>query len=346
MAATKTRRRRHRLRVVLLGFCIVMLAAAGTAFYLGRQITEPLNRIEGVFTDIEDRPARSTVGLASEAVNILVLGTDRRSPTPTTGDVAGAPAWVPGAQRSDAMLLLHIDGDRDGASIISLPRDCWVEVPEHGYAKINAAYSYGGPSLAVETVEKLTGVRIDHLAVIDWAGIRSLTDALGGVTVTISDDAYDSARDVSWAAGVHRLDGQGALEYVGQRYGLPGGDLDRVRRQQNLLRALMVDTLDRLSDGTPWDVYELLRVITKHLSVDEEWSNVEMAKLAWSLRGVDGDNVTFLTVPVAGFGWEELQSVVYLDHTAGEQLWTAVRDDRVSAWVQDNPEAPLADEVR
>lgn len=345
MAATKTRRR-HVVRILLLGLCVVMLAAAGTAYYLGRQITEPLHRMEGVFTGIEERPARSTVGDAPEAVNILVLGTDRRSAIPTTGEGAEAPAWVPGAQRSDAMLLLHIDGDRDGASVISLPRDAWVEVPEYGYAKINAAYSYGGPSLAVETVEKLTGVRIDHLAVIDWAGIRSLTDALGGVTVTIPEDVYDSARDISWSAGVHRLDGQGALEYVAQRYGLPGGDLDRVKRQQNLLRALMVDTLDRLSDGTPWDIHQLLRVITSHLSVDEEWSNFEMARLAWSLRGIDDDDVTFLTVPVAGFGWEELQSVVYLDHTAGNRLWTAVRDDRVGAWVEVNPEAPLGDEVR
>jgi LCP family protein required for cell wall assembly len=286
------------------------------------------------------------VGPASEAVNILVLGTDRRSDKPTTGQLAQAPAWLSGAQRSDAMMLLHIDGDRKGASIVSLPRDSWVEIPGYGHAKINAAYSYGGPSLAVEAVENLTGVRIDHLAVIDWAGIRGITDELGGVTVTIPETVHDSARDISWPAGEHRLDGQAALEYVAQRYGLPGGDLDRARRQQNFLRTLMVDTLGRLSDGNPLDVYQLLRVMTNHLSVDEEWSSNEMAKLAWSLRGVNGSDVAFLTVPVAGFGWEELQSVVYLDHAAGKRLWTAVRDDRVSAWVRDNPEAPLTEQVR
>jgi LCP family protein required for cell wall assembly len=346
MAATRTRRRHRLVRVLLIGFCIAAVIAAGTAYYLGRQLAAPIDRIEGVFTGLEDRPVRSTIGRSPEAVNILVLGTDRRSDTPTTGAAAQAPAWVPGAQRSDAMLLVHIDGDREGASVISLPRDSWVDIPDHGPAKINAAYSYGGPSLTVATVERLTGVRIDHLAVIDWAGIRSLTDELGGVTVTIPEAVYDSARDVGWSAGVHRLDGQAALDYVGQRYGLPLGDLDRARRQQNFLRSIMGDTLRRLSDAKPWDVYQLLRVITSHLSVDAEWSNKEMAKLAWSLRGLDDSGVAFLTAPVAGFGWESLQSVVYLDHVVAQRLWDAVRNDGVSAWVQNHPEAPLADEVR
>jgi LCP family protein required for cell wall assembly len=346
MPATRTRRRHHVMRVLLLGFVVVTLIAAGTAYYLGRQIAEPIDRIEGVFTNLEKRPPRPSIGPAAEAVNVLVLGTDRRSATPTTGDLAQAPAWLSGAQRSDAMMLLHIDSDRDSASVISFPRDSWVEIPGYGHAKINAAFSYGGPSLAVETVEKLTGVHIDHLAVIDWAGIRSITDELGGVTVTIPEAVHDSARDVSWAAGAHHLDGQAALEYVGQRYGLPLGDLDRARRQQNFLRALMVDTLGRLSDGKPWDVYQLLQVITNNLSVDDEWSTEEMARLAWSLRGIDDADVAFLTAPVAGFGWEDLQSVVYLDHGVSRGLWSAVREDRVPAWVRDHPEAPLTDDVR
>lgn len=346
MAATTRSSRHHWGRLLLLGFCILALVAAGATYYLGRQITAPIDRIEGVFTDLEDRPTRPTTGRASEAVNILVLGTDRRSDSPTTGNGAQAPAWLPGAQRSDAMMLLHIDADREGASVISFPRDSWVEIPERGHAKINAAYSYGGAPLAVETVETLTGVRIDHLAVIDWAGVRSLTDELGGVTVTVAETVFDSTRDVRWPAGVHRLDGRAALDYVGQRYGLPGGDLDRARRQQNFLRALMVDTLGRISDGRPWEIYQVVRVITNHLTVDAEWSARAMASLAWSLRGIDSSNVAFLTVPVAGIGWEGLQSVVHLDHEVGDRLWRAVRADRVAAWLREHPEAPLTDVVR
>jgi LCP family protein required for cell wall assembly len=349
MADTKKRRGHRRVTMVLIIFGIVAIAATGTAYYLGRQLVAPIDRIEGVFDNLEeaDRPAKPPAGSpGADAVNILLLGTDRRSEIPTTGDRAESAAWVPGAQRSDAMLLLHIDADRDGATVISLPRDSWVAVPGYGYDKINAAYSYGGASLAVATVEKLTQVRIDHLAVIDWEGIRRLTDELGGVTVTVPEPVYDSARDVTWAAGVHRLDGQAALDYVGQRYGLPSGDLDRARRQQNFLRALMVDTLRRISDAGPWEVYELLRVMTNNLSVDDEWSTKEMARLAWSLRGLEDDDVAFLTVPVAGLGWEGPQSVVHLDQAMGQRLWSAVRGDRVSAWLRDHPDAPLGQEVR
>jgi LCP family protein required for cell wall assembly len=347
MAETnKKSRRRRRITAVLVFLGIVAIAATGTAYYLGRQLVAPIDRIEGVFTDLPDRPPKPARGEPGyEAVNILILGTDRRSELPTTGDRAEAAAWVPGAQRSDAMLLLHIDADREGATVVSMPRDSWVEVPGYGYEKINAAYSYGGASLAVATVERLTHVRIDHLAVIDWDGIRRLTDELGGVSVTVPESVYDSARDVTWAAGVHQLDGQAALDYVGQRYGLPGGDLDRAKRQQNFLRVLMVDTLRRVSDAGPWEVYELLKVLTNNLSVDDEWSNKDMARLAWSLRDVDDSKVSFLTVPVAGLGWEGAASVVHLDLPMGQRLWSAVRADRVAGWLKDHPDAPLAQSV-
>ena len=346
MSETKGHRRFSRARILLIAFCVVAVSVTGTAYYLGQQLVAPIDRIEGVFTDLEDRPAKPTTGPAAEAVNILLLGTDRRSDVATTGDRARAAAWVPGAQRSDAMLLLHIDGDRDGASVISLPRDSWVEIPERGPDKINAAFSYGGPSLAVETVEKLTQVRIDHLAVIDWAGLRALTDELGGVTVTVPETVYDSARGVTWAAGTHHLEGQAALDYVGQRYGLPGGDLDRARRQQNFLSTVMTEVLGRISGGSKWDVYELLRVMTSNVSVDAEWSTRDMATLAWSLRDIDESDVAFLTVPVAGLGWEGPQSVVHLDHTAGRELWNAIREDRMRGWLREHPRAGSLGSVR
>ncbi|MCD4526679.1 LCP family protein [Nocardioides sp. cx-173] len=346
MRTTRSRRRRRTALALLTVLGLVAVVSTASAYYLGRRLVAPIERIDGVFAGLEDRPSKPTTGPAAKAINILLLGTDRRSDEPTTGDLARAAAWVPGAQRSDAMLLVHIDGDREGATVVSLPRDSWVEVPGHGHTKINAAYSYGGPSLAVATVEELTGVRIDHLAVIDWDGIRALTDELGGVTVTVPETVHDSARDVTWTAGEHRLTGQAALDYVGQRFGLPGGDLDRASRQQNFLRTLMVDTLGRLQDSGPWGVYELLGVMTRHLSIDSGWSTKDMARLAWSLRDLDESAVSFLTVPVAGLGWEGPQSVVHLDLVAGRRLWEAVRADRLAPWLRANPQARLGETVR
>lgn len=314
-----------------LAICLALLAVMAVAAmaYLHHQIDE-VDRIEGVFDDLGPRPERPTTGSAAEAINVLLLGTDRRSEVATTGDTARAAAWVPGAQRSDAMMMIHISADRDQVTAVSLPRDSWVEVPGYGMAKINAAFSYGGPSLAIQTVERLTDVRIDHVAVVDWEGFRELTDAVGGVPVQVPQTVYDSARDITWTAGEHLLNGQEALDYVGQRYGLPGGDLDRVRRQQAVLATLAEESLEQRN--SPRLVLDFVGMLTRHVSVDDEWSTSELTSLAWSLRHVGNDDVRYLTAPVSGFGWEGAQSVVRLDRSAGDELWRAIRLDQVARW--------------
>ena len=311
--------------------CVGIVAALllGTTVWLHHQLGE-IDRIPGVFDGLENRPDRPDTGPGAHALNVLVLGTDRRSDVPTTGTAAGASAWVPGEQRTDTMMLVHVDAGREGVTAISLPRDSWVDVPGYGMAKINAAYSYGGPSLAVSTVEQLTGVRVDHLAVVDWAGFAELVDAVGGITVDVPETVHDAARDVTWTAGEHHLDGSTALDYVRQRHGLPGGDLDRVRRQQVVLATMAQESLDQRRD--PRVSLDLVRMLTRHVSVDEEWDSGEMVSLGWSLRHVGGNDVRYLTAPVSGLGREGTQSVVRLDLAAGRDLWEAVRLDRLDSW--------------
>lgn len=334
------RTRRGPFHGLLAGICAGLLGVAaitGTAATVLYQRSEDsLSRLPGVFAGQPDRPPRAT-GSAAGAVNILVLGTDRRSPVPTTGSAARAASWVPGEQRSDTVLLLHIDADRRAASAISIPRDAWVDVPGHGPDKINAAYSYGGPRLAVATVERLTGVRIDHVAVVDWAGFAAITDRLGGVEVTIPATVHDSARDVTWTAGVHRLDGRQALAYVGERYGLPGGDLDRVRRQQAFIRAVVEDSLTPETLASPRLLRRLVDTAVRYVSIDEGWSLSEILRLAASLRHLHSREIDFLTAPVAGTGMVGPQSVVFLDHRADSALWRAVRQDAVGAWTRRHP---------
>lgn len=328
----------HIARRALVGVGATLALLAGTALgalaYLDHQLDD-VDRIPGVFDDLGPRPERARTGTATEALDILLLGTDRRSDVSTTGAAAEASAWVYGAQRSDAIMLVHVDGDREHITVTSLPRDSWVEVPGYGRAKINAAYSYGGPALAVRTVELLTGVRIDHLAVIDWAGFHDLIDAVGGISVTVPATVHDSARDVTWTAGVHRLDGDQALDYVGQRYGLPGGDLDRVRRQQAVLSTLAEETME-LRDS-PSTIVDFVDMVADHLSVDDTWSSRQLASLAWSLRHVGGDDVRCVTAPVRALGWVGDQSVVWLDEARGARLWRAIRSDRVGPWLAAHP---------
>jgi LCP family protein required for cell wall assembly len=329
------------VRRALIGLlvCAVLLGAAAGAgvLWLQHHLVGNIGRVDAVFTGLEHRPARPA-GPAGEAVNILLLGTDRRSDVATTGTDAEAPDWLPGEQRSDAIMVVHVDADRRGASVISIPRDSWVQVPGYGSAKVNAAFSLAGPSLAVATVEQLTGLRIDHLAVIDWAGFEDLTDAVGGVTVTVPRTVTDTARGITWTAGEHRLDGAGALAYVGERYGLPGGDLDRVRRQQSFLRRLMEESLHQEMRKDPRMVYDFLDTVTRHLTVDSDWSTGEMRSLAFSLRSLHTADIHYLTAPVAGLGWAGDQSMVRLDRHANARLWGAVREDRVDDWVDRHPE--------
>jgi len=338
------------VRKAALGLIVCALVTVGGLlgflFYAQNHLAGQLDRIDDAFTGLTDRPPKPTSGVAAKAVNILLIGSDRRSDVPTTGRDAPASGWLPGLQRSDTLMILHIAGDRDTAAVISLPRDSWVEVPGHGSNKINAAFSFAGPSLAVATVEKLTHVRIDHLAVVDWNGFKELTDALGGVTVYVPETVHDSARRVTWTQGEHTLDGEEALSYVRQRYGLPGGDLDRTRRQQYFLRVMMAQAAHQGMLSDPRGIYTFLDTLTRNMSVDSEWSVGDMRGLVLSLRGLRPHDVTSLNAPVRGLGREGDQSVVYLDELANRSLWRAVRNDDVSGWVAHHPELITPQAVR
>lgn len=327
--ATERPRRRRWVRRALVAFLAVIVLLSGALWYLQHRLVSQVDQIPDALPTAEGRPDPS----AGKALNVLLLGSDKRA----DGSVAG--------ERSDTMMLVNIASDRSSMSVISIPRDSWVDVPGHGTNKINAAFSFGGTALAVQTVEKLTDVRIDHVAVIDWEGFKQLTDSLGGVEVTVSQDSYDSMNKKKWTKGTHRLDGDEALLYVRQRYGLPGGDFDRVKRQQNFLRALMNQTLDTWGGGNPATIYRGLDAVTSQLSVDDTWSTSDLRGLAWSLRSIRGKDVKFTTVPIAGTGMEGAASVVYIDNTQADDLWAAIRADRAARWITSNKVA-TPDDVR
>jgi LCP family protein required for cell wall assembly len=346
----RPRRRRRRVLVTVLALLVLLAGVPlGAGWYLQHRLTSQIGRIDGVFSNLDDaqRPAKVTSGApGAKAMNILLMGTDRRSDVATTGTAARAPEWTPGAQRSDTLMLLHLDGSRQVAAVVSIPRDAWVQIPGHGYGKINAAYSYGGPSLTVATVEKLTGIRIDHLAVIDWEGFKELTDHVGGVDIDVPETVFDKANDVTWTAGRHHLDGTRALLYVRQRYGLPGGDFDRVKRQQAFLRAVMQASLEQEMRKDPKLLYGFLSTVARNMSVDSGWSTPAMARLLFSMRDFRSANLRFLTAPVLGTDRIGSQSIVRLDDAAGRELWRDLRTDRIDQWSAVHWEQLTGDVVR
>lgn len=317
--APRDKRRRWPVVVAVSALVIVALLG-GTAWMANNKLMGQLTPLPNAMPTNDDRPEIAPE-TDPKARTLLLLGSDKRA----DGSIAG--------ERSDTMMVARIAADRKTVSVISIPRDSWVEVPGHGKAKINAAFAFGGPALAVQTVENLSGVRIDHVAVIDWEGFRQLTDALGGVTVKIPKTVYDPYRKKTWEAGTHLLDGDDALTYVRQRAGLPGGDLDRVKRQQNVIRELVSETLTRGTLANPVTVYQVLDSVTSNLEVDAGWPASEMRSLAYSLRSLRKDDIYFSTIPVRGTGMVGSQSVVHIDPVESQAMWDAFKKDDVAAWI-------------
>lgn len=339
---------RHRDLLAFCGMllCVAIVAAlVGAGLLLARMQLPQVRHTPPVFEGLENRPDRPT-GPAAAAVNVLLVGTDRRSDVPTTGTGAAAPMWIFGQQRADTIMVVHIAADRSSAQVVSLPRDSWVDVPGYGSAKLNAAYSWGGLPLTVETVEQLTGVRIDHVALVDWSGFASLVDTLGGVEVTVPQRVVDSARGIVWPAGHDILDGDAALAYVGQRYGLPAGDLDRVRRQQAVVRALVAQIQQSRLQSDLSTLTDLVGDVLRDVSADETWSLEGIVALVWSLRALGPGEVDYLTAPVAGTPYIGDQSVVALDAGLGAELWRAVREDRADRWLLDHSQLETPETVR
>lgn len=330
--------RRHRGRRVLVtvGVVVLMLlgALAGTVFLLSETLGNNVDRVPNVFGALDEnsRPA------ATAALTFLLVGTDSRSTEPTTGTDA-APGVDAGSQRSDVVMLARINPDRAEAAVVSIPRDSWVDIPGRGMNKINAAYAFGGPTLLIETVENFTNLRVDHFAVIDFAGFQAMVDSVGGIDVGVSAATSDAG--VEFRQGVNHLDGAAALTYVRQRYGLPEGDLSRAQRQQNALRALLSKAASGGMMADPAGLYSLLDATSRTVGVDDSLSNGGLRSLAFEMRGLRPSNVTFLSAPFRGLGQEGAQSVVYLDEARSAELWEALRDGRAATYAELHPEDAL-----
>jgi LCP family protein required for cell wall assembly len=325
-APTSHRRHRRRILVVLL---LVFLLLAGTGFvavglYV-RSIDKSVARIEA-FDQVPEQARPQRVQVARDALNILVLGSDTRDPNDTSGS------------RSDTIILLHLPRDRSGAQLVSIPRDTWVHVPRskdgrHGGAdaKINAAFAWGGTPLTVQTVETFTGVRIDHVVMVDFSGFKEIVDALGGVTIDVERDftSRTSLRADSirvFHKGRQSMDGETALDYARERYAFSDGDFARIRHQQQVIAAILSKASSRGILTNPGRLNAFLRATADAVAVDDTLNTVEMAT---QLRHLRSANLSFYTSPSAGTGRKGDQSVVFPDTTKAKVLFDAIRHDDV-----------------
>lgn len=331
----KRRRIRGWKAVMLSLLTLVLVLGGGTAaagYWLKSSLTKNLETIADPFAELPTRaPTQEVPQGEAPAVNILVLGSDSRIS-------AGDPSqWQAGAQRTDAMMIVQIAGDRQSVTVMSIPRDSWVDIPGHGQAKINAAYSYGGPTLAIQTVEALTGIHLDHFVIADFESFATMTDELGGVTINLKQPQTLAGK--GFHEGAQLLTGEQALAYVRERYSLPEGDFDRVRRQQAWMRAIVRQVGQNGTLKSPTALYSFLKVASASVAVDDGFSLDQMQALGESLKNV-GSGITFFTVPTAGTSTSaDGQSIVLLDDTADAPIFKAFAEGKGYKYIQENPDA-------
>lgn len=335
--------RRHKaLSVIVLVAVLLLAIILGWLWWLNTKLGD-IDRFP--FDVGGDRPAK-----VGDAENILLIGVDDPAGQGGLFEDLASGTWEPGKFRSDAIMVLHISGDRRSAQLVSIPRDSFVDVPDAGRTKINAAFSYGGPAELAQVVESLSDVYIDHAVVIDFQHLGDMTTALGGVDVVVPETVTDPQSGITWEKGPVHLEGDRAVRYVRQRYALPRGDFDRIQRQQNVLRAMLDKVASAGTLANPVRITNLVTELATFVAVDEGFTPSEMRSLAISSRGIRPSTMRFVTVPVTGTPTIDGASVVTLDLEKTSELFDAVEKDRFEDWYQDNSESidelPPAGQVR
>lgn len=326
---TPAPRPRHRARRIVLICAVVLFVLVGGGVIAGgyyvHSVESHVQRVDA-FAPIPEASRPKAVVAGAE--NMLLLGSDTRDPDNTSGS------------RSDTMMLVHLPKGKGSAQIISIPRDTWVHIPKSPNgrygdtnAKINAAFAWGGVPLVVETVEAFTGVRIDHVVMIDFSGFQQIIDALGGVDIYV-DQSFMSTHSLlpdghrQFNKGLQHMDGAMALDYSRERYVFANGDFTRIKHQQQMIKAVLDKAASGGLLGDPGRLNDFLNATTKAISVDKSMS---LLSTAMSLRNLRSGNLSFFTNPSKGTGRIGDQSVVLADPAKDRPLYEAVQRDDVSA---------------
>jgi LCP family protein required for cell wall assembly len=280
------------------------------------------NRItrQDIFANVP-QGERVTAAPVTGPMNILLLGSDNAAGKRGREGVRG--------QRSDTLMLLHVSRGFDHVVVVSIQRDSYVDVPAvpgwpGGKSKITEALDLGGPALALRTVQDLLGIDIAHVAVVSFEALHKATDAVGGVDVYVDQPVYDKVPRQNWSAGWHHLDGQRAEAYVRQRTGLPASDYDRMKRQQQYIRALVKKATSSGVLTDPFKLDALLNAVTSSITVDKD---MPVKELAFAARNIRLKNVTFATMPTLGLLRLNGTDYEQVDTVAAQALGRAINTD-------------------
>jgi LCP family protein required for cell wall assembly len=299
-------------------FSAALLLFAGTYWWKFHQFKANLSRV-----DIAAAQAAQPGDIDGAARNILVVGNDDRNDM-TDAEVHELNTGRSGGSlNTDTMMVIHIPADGRHATLLSLPRDSYVQIPGYGKAKLNAAYpdayvaTHGsesakrtaGANLLVRVVQSLTGLRIDHYVQVDLLGFYRISNAIGGVPVNLCAAVKEKNSGIDLHKGVNVIKGVQALAFVRQRYGFPNGlgDLDRVKRQQYFLTAAFRKVASAGVVLNPFKLQRLLEAISRSLFVD---TALDPLALGRQLQNLTANNIAGQTIPTDGFADTDVGSVV------------------------------------
>jgi LCP family protein required for cell wall assembly len=315
--ATSRAARRRRLSLVICGaLSAVVLLVAGGAWGLTGYINDTIKRVDA---------GTSNAG-ATGPLNILVAGVDQRTGLTHHQEVM-LHVGDDVSTNSDTLMLMHVSADRSRVTVVSIPRDSWVDIPGHGMSKINAAYGLGGPKLMVQTVEQATGITVNDYVEVNFLGFVKVIDALGGVNICLPQALDDSYSGLDLTAGEHHVDGITALAYARDRHSFASSDLTRIQDQQKLLSSALTEAIHSGLLANPVKLSSFIGAAVSALTVDK---GLNVSALADQMRGISPQDVRFMTVPVANENYvtTDGQDAVQWNQQAAGTLFSKLQNDQ------------------
>jgi LCP family protein required for cell wall assembly len=300
------------VRVLAAALSLFLLITFGVYWEKYHAFSTGLKRLDVFANNAVSKPKHDIDG---KAQNILIVGNDDRQ-TATDAELAALGTGRDGGSlNTDTMMIVHVPANGQKATLISLPRDSYVQIPNYGYGKLNSAYAMayndasgtadqkraaGGAKL-IQTVQNLTGLTIDHFVQVDLIGFYRISLAIGPINVDMCAAVKEPDSGIDLHKGVNSIEGKQALAFVRQRYNFPNGlgDLDRVERQRYFLTAAFRKLTSAGVLLNPGKLQKLLNAVQSSLYMD---SGLNPQNLAEQMINLSADNIVGQTIPTDGFG--------------------------------------------
>jgi LCP family protein required for cell wall assembly len=309
--------RHKRLKRILIasGASLVVLigAVVGGGYLMVNNLASKVHRIPNIVAlDAKNQPAAAS---ASGGITVLLT----------------ASGVVPSADTDTGLIeLLHLNGDHGGGGVVSFPANLLVSVPGHGKMRLGQTLTVGGPSLMIETLERLTNVRINHYSRITFSGLPSVVGSMNGVNVVVPYTV--TSMGFTFHAGVNRLNSANTLAYVRQ----PAvGQVVRTELQQNLLRAI----LNKIATHNYFLAtdYQVLDAVVAAVSVDSSLSNSQLESLALQLGHLERSDGVSIDVPTKGSPNAGYTQPITLRTSLARKLWRAIKNDSLKQFARQYP---------